>query len=321
MVYNHQAFIYAIFLGLIFLFSFLILKKLKYIWIYLPKRGSFSFLSFIQYLLVFLIFLLILIIPFNIGIYQGTKIKKQATLNIEVLFDVSLSMTAKDFNPDRFTVAKNSLIKFINSLDANYNIWLIAFSWKPFVYIPITDHKKALIWKIKNMHMSDFPPALDFVWTAIWDAIILWTKQLIDYSGRKHKPWVIILFTDGDSNKWINPLKAVQFANKYDIPIFVWAIGNDEKYVIWKDYYDTEVPTSIDLDLLKKIAIQSWGEFLQIKTKEDFLKILWSIYDYVKNYEKIEKVDEYLYINHYLIILLILLLVFYTYFVKFYIKK
>jgi len=50
------------------------------------------------------------------------------TLNIEILFDVSLSMTAKDFTPDRFNVAKDSLIEFVKSLDTNYNIGLITFS-------------------------------------------------------------------------------------------------------------------------------------------------------------------------------------------------
>jgi hypothetical protein len=49
-------------------------------------------------------------------------VKKVPTLNIEVLFDVSLSMTAKDLKPDRFDVAKESLINFIQSLDTNYNI-------------------------------------------------------------------------------------------------------------------------------------------------------------------------------------------------------
>ena len=321
MIYNTEAIFYVIILFVIFLFSFFILRKFKYINIFLPKKGSFWLISYIQYWLLFLIAICIFLIPFNIWIYQWTKIKKQATLNIEVLFDVSLSMTVKDFEPDRFNVAKNSLVDFINSLDTNYDIWLITFSGQPFVYVPITDNKKALVWKIQNMKMSDFPPALDFVWTAIWDAIILWTKQLVDYSWKQDKPGVIILFTDWDSNKGTKPLEAVKIANKYNIPIFVWAIWKDKKYIVWKDYYGTEVPTSIDLDLLKKIAEETDWEFLKIEQKEDFLKILSNIYKYVKNYEKIEKIDEYLYLNYYIKLLLILLLVLYIYFMKFNIKK
>jgi Ca-activated chloride channel family protein len=72
-------------------------------------------------------------------------------------------MTAKDFSPDRFTVAKQSLIEFVNSLDTHYNISLIAFSGKPFIYFPFTDSKKAIIWKISHMSFADFPPTLDFV--------------------------------------------------------------------------------------------------------------------------------------------------------------
>jgi Ca-activated chloride channel family protein len=49
-------------------------------------------------------------------------------LNIEVLLDVSLSMTAKDIKPDRFTAVKNALIEFVKSLGTNYNIGLVIFS-------------------------------------------------------------------------------------------------------------------------------------------------------------------------------------------------
>ena len=311
----------------LFIFAFLLIvsylfKKYKYVNIILPYKWNFKLFSYIQYFLVFLMVFIILLLPFNIWIYQWTVITKKPTLNIEILFDVSLSMTANDIKPNRFEASKLSLITFIKKLWLDYNVWMITFSWVPFVYIPISNDKKAIIWKLKNMKMSDFPPKLDFVWTAIWDAILLGVNELNLYTKNTEKPWVIVLFTDGDSNKWVDPLKAVAYAEKYNIPIFVWAIWNKKNFLIWKDKFWRDVPTNIDLDILKKIAEKSGWEFLKIESKEDFLKILSKFYSYLKQFDKLEKKAVYLYINYYLkIFLFILLSIYFLMFVLFKIKK
>jgi len=319
MIYNSIGFFILFFFILLLIFSFFI-KKHKVYNIILPYDSNFLFLNIFEKILIWFIFFIIILIPFNIWIYQWTKVKKIPTLNIQILFDVSLSMTAKDFNPDRFYVAKNALVEFIKSLDTDYNIWLIAFSWKPFVYMPITDDKKAIISKISHMSMSDFPPTLDFVGTAIWDAILLWKKQLLDYTNNNKKPWVMILITDGDSNKWINPLEAINYDQ--NMPIFVWAIWNNPTYIVWKDIYGNDVPTSIDFNILREISEKTWWEFKRIENKEDFLDILSKLYSYVKNYEKIQKIQEYTYINFYLKIFFIFLVIIYIiFFVNFFFKK
>jgi len=320
MSYNINWF-YFLWLFILILLVWFYFTKYKVINLILPKKWNYWLLSISQKILIFLIFTIICIIPFNLWIYQWTKIKKVSTLNIEVLFDVSLSMTAKDLKPNRFEVAKNALINFIQNLDTNYNIWLITFSGKPLVYSPMTNDKKALIWKIKNMSMADFPPTMDFVGTAIWDAILLGSKQLIDFSKQSKKPWVIILLTDWDSNKWIKPLTAVKNIKKLKIPIYVWAIWKDNRYIVWEDIYGSDVPTSIDLKTLKKIAKQTWWEFKKLESKWDFLEILWKLYNYVKNYEQIKKISEYTYLNYYLkCILLILLTIYWLTFIRFKIK-
>ncbi len=316
MVYNSN-WLYIIILFVFIFWISIFFKKYKVINIILPKKWDYWLLAIFQKILIFLIILIICIIPLNIWIYQWTEIKSVSTLNIEILFDVSLSMTAKDLEPDRFDVAKDALINFVKNLDANYNIWLIVFSGKPLVYAPMTNDKKALIWKIKNMSMANWPPTMDFVWTAIWNAILLGSKQLIDFSKKDKKPWVMILLTDWDSNKWIKPLTAVKDIKKLKIPIYVWAIWKDYRYIVWEDIYGSDVPASIDLKTLKKIAKQTWWEFRKLKSKWDFLKILWKLHKYVKNYEQIKKIPEYTYFNYYLKrVLLTLLIIYWLIFIK-----
>ncbi len=318
MIYSKAWFIVSLILLIIFLIWNFLLKKYKVVPLFFPNKWNFTTLSTFQKIIKFLIVLIILIIPLNIWIYQWIKFQKIPTLNIEVLFDVSLSMTAKDILPDRFTMTKKSLIEFIKSLDTNYNIWLIAFSWKPLVRIPFTDEKKAIVWKISHMSMLDFPPTLDFVWTAIWDAIILWWHQLLTYSNKEKRPWVLLLLTDGDSNKWVELSDAIKYAKKHDIIIFVWAIWKNKEYIIWKDRYWITVPTTINLKSLKNIAKSTQWKFMQIKSKEDLLNILSELREYIKTYEITKKIAEYTYINYYLArILAILLILYWFMFIKY----
>lgn len=321
MIYDINWLKFSLLFLVIFLLGFFF-RKYKVINIILPKKWNYGLLSVFQKIIMFLMLIIILIIPLNIWFFQWIKIVKKSTLNIEVLFDVSLSMTAKDLKPNRFEVAKQSLVNFIKNLDTDYNIWLITFSWRPFVYMPITNSNKAMVWKISHMKFSDFPPTMDFVWTAIWDALLLWMKELVDYSKLSKKPWVIILFTDGDSNKWVPVKTAIKNLKKVWIPVYVWAIWKQWRIIIWQDIYWDDVPTSIDLNMLENIAKQTWWEFKKIENKDDFLEILSKLYSYVKNFEQVKKERQYLFINFYLsIILIILLFIYFWLFVRFNFKK
>jgi len=311
MTYSFSGFYYLLVFSLVILVSIFLLKKYKKLPLILPQKGRFFFFNLLQKVIIFSIILLIFLIPFNLWIYQWTKIEKIPTLNIEILFDVSLSMTAKDIKPDRFTAAKTSLVNLIKSLDTNYNIWMVVFSWKPLVYIPFTNSKKALTWKISHMSMADFPPTLDFVWTAIWDAILLGSDQLLKYTHKETKPWVLLLLTDWDSNKWVKVSDAVKFAKYHKIPIFVWAIWKDKSYIVWKTIYWTNVPTTINLKMLKDIALSTSWEYQKIETSEDFVNILSKLASYVKNYEQVKYFNNYLYLNYYFYWLLLILVLVY----------
>ena len=311
MIYNSWGILVSGVLLAVFFIGYFFLKKYKVVKVIFPYKWNYAFLSLFQKVLVVLILVLSLLLPLNIWIYQWSKIEKVPTLNIEVLLDVSLSMTSKDIKPDRFTAVKNALVEFVKSLSTNYNIWLIVFSWKPLVRIPFSDAKKALIWKISHLSMANFPPTLDFVGTAIGDAILLGSDQLLKYTHKEVQPGVLLLLTDGDSNKWVKVEDAVKFAKMHQIPIFVGAIWKDEKYIVWEDVFGNMVPTSINLKMLKDIAESTSGEFMQIRSKQDLLNILGKLRQYVKNYEVLKKIPQYTYINYYVAWILMFLLILY----------
>ena len=311
MIYDKNWIFVSLGLLIFFLIWYFVLRKYKVVPLVFPYEWNFALLSLFQKFLIFLILIISLILPLNIGIYQWIQIKKVPTLNIEVLFDVSLSMTAKDIKPDRFIATRNALIEFVKSLWVNYNIGLIVFSGKPVVWIPFSDAKKALIWKISHISMADFPPTLDFVWTAIGDVILLGSNQLVKFTGKQKHPWVLMLLTDWDSNKWIKVEDAIKYAQVHKIPIFVWAIWKDKYYTVGKDIYWNKVPTSINLKMLENIAKSTSGEYMHIQSKQDLLNILWKLRQYVKNYEITKQIIQYTYINYYLACILLILLILY----------
>ncbi len=313
-----------------FVIIILLILILKYFFFYqktvIPfviKSDSITkIVSIFKWILEFVLICALILLPFDISIPAQKEIKTERVLNIEVLYDVSLSMTAKDILPSRFDAAKDALGNFVSGLEG-YNIWIIAFSGVPIVYSPITDDNLALLEKISSMRMSDFPPTLDFVGTAIGDSILLGIRELKKMDRKSKTPGVIVLLTDGDSNKWLNPEKAALFAKKENIPIYVLAVWKED-YIIWYDHtiWAGPIKTYIDVENLKKISDISGGRLKEIKEKQDFKDMFDSIAGYIKSFEKTKEIIKYNKINKYIIPWILLLLVIYiSFFVSLKIKR
>jgi len=269
--------------------------------------------SVFKWLLEFVLILSLILVSFDISIPADKEIRNEKVLNIEILYDVSLSMTAKDILPSRFDASKDALKDFVSGLEG-YNIWMIAFSGIPIVYSPMTNDNLALLDKIDSMRMSDFPPTLDFVGTAIGDSILLGIKELEKINKNSKTPWVIVLVTDGDSNKWLNPEMAAGFSKKENIPIYILAIGKED-FVIGYDHYGSgPIETYINIENLEKISDISNGKLKEIKEKRDFKDMFDAISGYVKSFEKTEEITKYNKINKYIIPGVLVILLFYILF-------
>lgn len=270
---------------------------------------------FFEKILLFWILWLVIIIPLNINFKSEKKLNSLKTMNVQILFDVSLSMTADDIQPSRFEWAKNSVISLVKNLEG-YNISMIAFSGIPFVRMPFSNENEVIVSKLWKMLHSDFPPADNFVWTAIWDAILLWMDNLLKNNQDEKSPWVIILLTDWDSNKWSRPEQASLISKSKNIPIYTLWMWNSD-YLVWRDYFDNEVNTTINIPLLELISKNSWWKFYRVLTEDDFSSIFKEIEQIIKSKELPNIYYEYKSLNLYIYQLLILFLLFYI-FIKFY---
>lgn len=229
---------------------------------------------------------LVVVYVFDLHYTSGYKSVSQRTHSIQILFDVSLSMTADDLKPTRFQASKEALQVLLQRL-TGYKSSIIVFSAIPFIAAPRSDDQQALMEYVQQLQMGNFPPTLQFVGTALGDAILLGLQNLKSQQSNSNQKGLMIVLTDGNTNKGINPEQTVALAKKQGVPIFVLALGRDD-YVIGKDQYGIEVTTPIDSGLLLRMAKETNGTYYRVEKTRDFEGIFEQISNLVLDQEGVE---------------------------------
>ncbi len=141
-------------------------------------------------------------------------------IDIMVALDISSSMNAEDFKPNRLTAAKDVLRKFIKGRP-NDRIGLVVFGSKSYVQSPLTTDHNTLIDYLDNVYIG-----LAEDGTAVGMAIANCVNRLKD---SKAKSKIILLLTDGDNNAGeIEPKTAAKLAQATGIKIYSVGIGDPE---------------------------------------------------------------------------------------------
>jgi len=193
---------------------------------------------------------------YNIRLPIGQEAVSEDTAHVQIILDVSLSMAADDIEPSRFVAAKD-LITQILDVSGDATISLVAFSGIPIVQIPFTKDRWAFLAHLEDLWLTDFPPTIDFLWTALWDALLVGVDRI---SSRQWDGWHILLITDGDSSIGLDPLDVVEVAREKNIQISTFALWYEE-YLLWLDKQWREVIAYIDIATLQEIAQRTWGKF------------------------------------------------------------
>ena len=180
-------------------------------------------------------------------------------IDIVLALDISGSMLAEDFQPNRIEAAKNVAQEFINGR-TNDRIGLVIFSSESFTQCPLTVDYPVL----KNL-LKPVKPGMIEDGTAIGLGIANAVNRLKD---SKSKSKVIILLTDGVNNRGeIDPITAAQIAASYGIRVYTVGMGT-----IGEAPYPAQTPFGIryqmmpvDLDenALTKIAAITDGKYFR----------------------------------------------------------
>ena len=140
-------------------------------------------------------------------------------IDIVIALDVSSSMLARDFHPDRIEAAKNVATEFISGREFD-RIGLVVFSAESFTQCPLTTDRAVLI----NL-LSSVKSGLIEDGTAIGLGLANAVSRLKD-SEAKSK--VVILLTDGENNRGeIAPVTAAEIARTFGVRVYTIGVGTE----------------------------------------------------------------------------------------------
>lgn len=199
-------------------------------------------------------------------------------IDIAMVLDISGSMLAEDFKPNRLEAAKKVTDDFIKGRTTD-KIGLVIFSGESFTQCPLTVDYAVLRNLLKDIYSGMIEDG-----TAIGNAIANGVNRLKD---SKAKSKVMILLTDGVNNAGqIDPLTAAQIAQKFGIRIYTVGVGTigEAPYPFQTPFgkrYQM-VPVEIDEALLKQISGTTGGKYFRATSNRKLADI----------YNEIDKMEK-----------------------------
>ncbi|MCW3077655.1 MAG: Aerotolerance regulator BatA [Bacteroidetes bacterium] len=243
--------------------SFILLKGIK-----TSTKAKFRHSLFILRLLAFALMIAALARPQSRSSWKNSKTEG---IDIVISMDLSLSMLAKDFKPNRIEVAKDVMLDFIDARP-NDRIGLVVFGGVAFTQCPLTSDHKVL----KNMFPQIKAGMLD-QGTAIGLGL---ANAVARIKESKAKSKVIVFISDGVNNAGeIAPLTAGELAKTYGVRVYCIGVGTRGKalqpvaiYAQGEYEYDY-VDVEIDEKVMTDISNMTGGQYFRATNKESLKNI------------------------------------------------
>ncbi len=209
---------------------------------------------------------------------------KQESVNAEgidivLAIDVSTSMLATDFKPDRLEASKKVAIDFINNRPYD-RIGLVVFSGEAFTFSPVTTDHDLLVSLVEQIQAGTIKDG-----TAIGNGLAAAVNRL---KNSKSKSKVIILLTDGVNNSgYVDPETATELAKENSIKVYTIGVGSQgmANSPVGRQFgrlVYRMARVEIDERLLTNIAKATQGRYFRAKNEKELAKI----YDYIDKLEK-----------------------------------
>jgi Mg-chelatase subunit ChlD len=244
--------------------------KMSTLSIYRPKpswKSTFRHVPFILRLLAISCIIVALARPHT---RNDEELKNGQGIDIILCMDVSGSMLAQDFLPDRMEASKQMAASFVDMRPTD-RIGVVIFSGESFTLVPLTTDKNVLKTQIYNIQRGLLEDG-----TAIGDGLGVSVDRL---KNVKTKSKVIILLTDGeDQGGRIDPLAGKELAKAYGIRVYTIGVGSE-------GYAPVPVPdgtggtttrqqkVNIDEKLLRMIAEETGGLYFRARDNESLKRI------------------------------------------------
>ncbi len=199
-------------------------------------------------------------------------------IDIVVALDISSSMLARDFSPDRLEAAKNVAMEFISGRQYD-RMGLVVFSGEAFTQCPLTTDRAVLLNLFKDIKSGIIEDG-----TAIGNGLATAVARLKDSQAVSR---VVILLTDGENNRGeVAPVTAAEIAKTYGIRVYTIGVGTigTAPYPLHTPFgvqlRDMEV--KIDEPTLQKIAGITDGKYFRATNNNKLVEI----------YKEIDKLEK-----------------------------
>lgn len=199
-------------------------------------------------------------------------------IDIVLALDISGSMLARDFKPDRLVASKNVAIEFISGRPYD-RIGLVVFSGESFTQCPLTTDHAVLINLLREIESGMIEDG-----TAIGMGLATSVNRIKD-SEAKSK--VIILLTDGVNNRGeIAPVTAADIAKTFGIRVYTIGVGTmgTAPYPVQTPFgmQYRDMPVEIDEEILREIAEKTGGRYFRATDNDKLLMV----------YSEIDKLEK-----------------------------
>lgn len=219
-------------------------------------RVRFRHFPFILRIITILLVILILARPQSSNSWRNTSTEG---IDIMLTLDISSSMLARDFKPNRIEAAKEVASTFIAGRPSD-NIGLVVFSGESFTQCPLTTDHAVLLNLFTGIQSGMLEDG-----TAIGLGL---ANSVTRLKESKAKSKVIILLTDGSNNMGnIAPLTAAEIAKTFGIRVYTIGVGTQgmAPYPVQTPFgirYQN-MPVEIDENVLKRIAGMTGGVYFR----------------------------------------------------------
>ena len=199
-------------------------------------------------------------------------------IDIAMVLDISGSMLAEDFKPNRLEAAKNVIDNFVEGRTSD-RIGLVIFSREAFTQCPLT-----IDYNVMRNLLLDIRTGMIEDGTAIGNGIANGVNRLKESDAKSR---IIILLTDGINNAGeVDPRSAAEIAKAFGIRIYTIGVGTrgEAPYPVQTPFgtrYQM-VPVEIDETLLKEIAGITGGQYFRATNNRALAEI----------YEKIDQMEK-----------------------------
>ncbi len=201
------------------------------------------------------------------GPHRSTELELMENEGIDVLLvlDVSLSMLAEDFPPNRMEALRRIAGDFLDRA-SGHRIGLLIFGKDAYVQSPLTTDRPSLRALLGGVTVHTISPSKSGG-TAIGDALLA-GAQLLERARRPQRDQALILITDGESNEGIEPELAARFVHHLQIRLYTIGLGGDEPMEVMFEGdklggEDDPYLTSLDEAQLQRIAELADGHYFR----------------------------------------------------------